>query len=285
MEPDEAALCKRSGCDLNDATLAAIRQDAQNQDSLLDVSISNKQADTGSKQNIEPLYTRVNTGNNGPPVLQQDSQTPAWFEQFGYQNTKGGWTSSVVTNSEEQIQRLANLEEAAPATILKTYQNPDNAGGVILVSKSENKNEDALVTNPVPGTPATRWSDMVMDNWRQTSGTNIQNLKWIFRDNVQDADEEANLPSSQGLIDKALEIMGQDSDKDIKFEIPKPIPTSPQTEKDAYYTLAGTVHVDRVVKMLKDHHQELGDLEIQSIFIVKAGEYNLAIQLGKAPTN
>jgi hypothetical protein len=78
-------------------------------------------------------------------------------------------------------------------------------------------------------------------------------------------------------------LMGKDPSENIKLEIPRPTATSSQAEKDAYNTLAGTVHVDRVVKMLKDHHQELGDLNIQSIFVVKNGvEYNLAIQLTKA---
>jgi hypothetical protein len=273
IEPDEAALCKRTGCDLTPERLTRIRQKSEDQQTILDNAIKNNQPDTGSKQSIVPLYARDDPVDDLPVA-----QSQAWFLQFGIQNEGESWKSLVVKNSEKQLQRI---EEGSRPPILKTYQSPNQ--GAILITKSENKEEDALVTDSIEGTPATRWSDMVMDNWRFTAGNNKQNLKCILRDNIRDADEEFNIPSAQGLIDQALKLMGKDPSENIKLEIPRPTATSSQAEKDAYNTLAGTVHVDRVVKMLKDHHQELGDLNIQSIFVVKNGvEYNLAIQLTKA---
>jgi hypothetical protein len=271
IEPDEVALCKRTGCDLTPDRLTKIRQNSEDQQTLLDNAIKNNKPDTESKQNIVPLYTRDINDRDAPVV-----QAQPWFSPFGILNKPENWKSSVVRNSPQQLQRI---EEQSRPLILKTYQNPNQ--GAILIAKSANKEEDALVTDPIASTPATRWSDMVMDNWRVIAGNDKQNLRWILRDNIQDADDELNIPSAQGLIDQALKLMGKDPSENIQLEIPRPTATSSQAEKDAYNTLLGTVHVDRVVKMLKDHHQELGGLNIQSIFVVKNGEYNLAIQLTK----
>jgi hypothetical protein len=271
IEPDEAALCKRTGCDLTPERLTKVRQNSEAQQTLLDDAIKTKEPDTGSKQNIEPLYARAIKNNDAPAFSDH-----IWFLRFGIGDEGESWSSSTVRNSAQQLQRI---KEGSRPPILKTYQNPSQ--GAILIAKSANKEEEALVTDSIASTPATRWSDMVMDNWRVAAGNNKKNLKWILRDNIQDADEEFDIPSAQGLIDQALKLMGKDPSENIALEISRPTATSSQAVKDAYNTLLGTVHVDGVVKMLKDHHQELGGLNIQSIFVVKDGEYNLAIQLTK----
>lgn len=270
IEPDEATLCKRSGCDIDDARLAKIQANAVTQQNKLDDAITHNLADTGSKDNIELKYDRISQKGEVTPILPISGRN-AWFsaKEFGMDNDLS-WTRSVIKNKQENLNTIG---ESNRPPILITFENPEK--GAILVSKSSNKEEDIFVTDPddMSDLP-TRWSDMTMDNWRTTAGpANVKNLKWIFRDNIVNSDED--LPSTEALIDKALQLKGEGEVGPIEFPA-----QSTGIIKDAYNALAGSIHVDRVVKMLADHHIELGDLTIESIWVLKGdGEYNLAIQL------
>jgi hypothetical protein len=245
----------------------------------LDAAITNHSPDTGLKTSttITSQYDRVSVEAKQPVVNPSSSNgVGAWIERFPkVKNTPDGWTKSTIANKPEDFQKAGELPRPP---FLITFQNPDT--GSIAITHSYNKEEDLFRDeNANLGKKAIRWSDMIMDNWRTTADTKVQDLKYIFRDNIQDPNDDVEITTKE-LIDDALKVVGKggnDPNEAVATSFNK---NTKGEEKNGYDILAGSDHVDRVLKMLADNHNELGGLNVVVITVVKQdGTYNLAIQL------
>jgi hypothetical protein len=277
IEPDEVALCKRSGCDLTPAIITKVKDNGAKLQKELDEAMGKSDQDVGSKIEVTNVYDRPDDVPLKELPVEAPSQGMPWITRVSQiKNEPEGWLISIVKNKPEDL-TAAGMAPRKP--ILVTKQKPGKEGAIII-SESFNKQQDLFHLDPSTGKKPMRWSDMVMDNWRVSSGAGVQDLRYIFRNNIEEADEEFNIPSTPKLIDEALKVRGKggiDKDEDLFLNFPK---ASIGADKDAYNILAGSLHVDRVLKMLNDHRRELGDLNIESIAVVKQDEeYNLAILL------
>lgn len=118
--------------------------------------------------------------------------------------------------------------------------------------------------------------DMIIDNWRAAfkdpKSTDIQSLKWIIRHNV------VTTTSMQG-IDSAYKMSGVKTGM-ASFKLT----ASDAKELAAFQQIAGTVHGQGIIKMLTDHHNELGDLQIVAFHVFSKAHgntvYDIVAELG-----
>jgi hypothetical protein len=159
-----------------------------------------------------------------------------------------GWTYTDITNS------------PGGETILDTHVNP--ATRSLVIKQSYNAERDILRNHG----QAVKWSDMVMATWNEatswTSGAVLPHqLRTIVRDTI--VTEEA-----QGAMHNAFKMVhGRDMQPQDELDLNADSPDL--VEKAAYDSLSGTVHVDRVIKMLADYPATMRNVRIQSVKIVQ----------------
>lgn len=123
--------------------------------------------------------------------------------------------------------------------------------------------------------------------WRQAAGSirSCQGLRWIFHDRLD------NELGTHDMVNAALKLVGSHLDDLVvkeqseycyeEFQKVTPI----RARRQGFDILSGCVQIDQVLKLLADHHQELGNLRIKSVFVIGGptkGGLSLAIQFGSS---
>jgi hypothetical protein len=214
----------------------------------LDAAISGKLPDN-DKGSIESKgYVRESTTDfvhPDPPLgAEQDGGgNPAYLAQFGIDaSTTKGWETFQISN---EPLSLTPIEQYAVSYDQKTF----------IVKEAYTKERDA---NRQPGAAdpsnVMMLRDMNMDSWRVAAAAthgDVKQLDWIVRNDIVTTE-------SQAAIDASFQKVGID---------PSLVGTYRSTATDpgelaAYQEIAGTPHGQGIIKMLSDHHTELGDLRV-----------------------
>lgn len=129
-------------------------------------------------------------------------------------------------------------------------------------------------------------SIQVMEGWREAPSIGARTgerttLKWIFCDAI------TSVKGSWDMVHAALALVGKSSSEHCVQRVHKN--ATSDAERKGFDIRSGTTHVDRVLKMLTDHYQELGNLRVTSISVIKekndtegqsGDRLSLAVQLG-----
>lgn len=127
----------------------------------LEEAISHGTHDTGRKDTIQDEYLVVTNGwRKG--LCSSDIE---YLDHFGIDNSSSRWSFIIVENKDDdeglrfKKQKYKEAEYMMP--ILE--MNQDVEQGTIVITTSENKEQDALLLHPelFPDRPAVLWSDMV----------------------------------------------------------------------------------------------------------------------------
>jgi len=190
-----------------------------------------------------------------------------FLTQFGI-NGKKDWTGSTITNPDTPFKE-----------ILTTFE--DKGQKTMIIKDSKNRDNDMYRTpDGEPNDPRMlRWSEMVMDNWRQVASDAVGDLKFMVRDNI-------GTTETQDAINAAITRVtaGGKGDANAMQTFRR---TAEGDELAGYQLIAGTVHGERVLKMLKDYHGELGNLKIDAFHVFRpgttggpSGQYSIVIEFG-----
>ncbi|KAI2627768.1 hypothetical protein GGR54DRAFT_636891 [Hypoxylon sp. NC1633] len=240
----------------SDSNLENARSKGEGLQRDLEQALFNNKPDDG---NTTPLVDSGYTVNR-----QVESPTDEKYLAEFPIDYKKDWASTDVVKGES-------------GTIVKTIQDGDQ--GVLAVKESWNKDKDP---NGVG------WTTMVMDNWRTTAGTTekIQGLKYMVRDNIQTIDTT----DSKGVKLNTVNAMTTVFDK-MKADTKKTLTLDPKSnnpdEIASFQLMAAQTHVARPVQLLKDYHNELGNLKITKLHLQdynhESRDYqrNIIIEFGK----
>jgi hypothetical protein len=132
------------------------------------------------------------------------------------------------------------------------------------------------------------WTTMVMDNWRTTAGTQqkVQGLKYMVRDNIQPIDTVDSKGVKLNTVDAmrtSFEKMNADKKNTLTLD-PK---STNANEAAAFQLMAAQTHVARPLQLLKDYHNELGNLKITKLHLQsnehksRSYQWNIIIEFGK----
>ncbi|KAL7628438.1 hypothetical protein AAE478_002641 [Parahypoxylon ruwenzoriense] len=228
-------------------------------------TIFNDKPDTGSKTPVVSTTLEYKAvSKKSAPIGPNNGD---YLKEFGIQGTnKETWKARLIYKD--------NGESSKKAPIVETTQDIEQ--GAIAVKQSWNKERD-----PSPKAP---WTQMVMDNWRSTSGDKVKDLKYMIRDNIQEIDTRDSsgiVLNTPVAIREAYSKMGANTHNSLTLN-PK---STKADEVAAYELMAAQTHVARVLQLLKDYHQELGNLRITKIHLTHvdhdvARSYNIVIEFG-----
>ncbi|TRX93458.1 hypothetical protein FHL15_005733 [Xylaria flabelliformis] len=222
----------------------------------LDLAVFDGKPDGGNKIPLEESGYAVNR----QPEKPSDEK---YLDEFPI-NYKKDWAATTVSKENS-------------GTIVKTIQDSDQ--GVIAVKESWNKKKDP---NGIG------WTTMVMDNWRTTAGTpeKVQALKYMVRDNIQTIDtfDRNGLKlNTVNAIRTSFEKMQKDKKETLALD---PKSTNPD-EVATFQLMAAQTHVARPLQLLKDYHNELGNLRIVKLYLQtdqhrsRSYQWNIIIEFGK----
>ncbi|KAI1737944.1 hypothetical protein F4680DRAFT_426614 [Xylaria scruposa] len=239
-----------------DANLENARSKGEGLQRDLDQAVFNEKPDGGNKVPLEESGYAVNR----QPEKPSDEK---YLDEFPI-NYKKDWAATTVTKDNG-------------GTIVKTIQDGDQ--GVIAVKESWNKKQDP---NGVG------WTTMVMDNWRSTAGTpeKVQGLKYMVRDNIQTIDTFDRNGLKLNTVDAirtSFEKMQKDKTKTLTLDSKSSNPD----EVAAFQLMAAQTHVARPLQLLKDYHNELGNLKIAKLHLQtnqhssQSYQWNIIIEFGK----
>jgi hypothetical protein len=258
----------------SDQTQERIRISGQTTQQALDDAIAQNLADNNKGSLEANGYQRENDDSSDYPIATPNGYDGSGYllDPFGIDGSSGDWKIEIVANNppgEPILDYAANKKQAT--LIVKNAYNKDN---------DANRNPDN--PNYQPQNLMTL-RDMNMDNWRDAvanpnpndaSTTTIQGLKNIVRNDIVTTD-------TQTSINAAFAITGIDPSTMATFHSM----ATTANELAAYQLIAGTAHGNGIVKMLSDHHVELGNLQVIAfnVFTPKStppGFYAIVAQIG-----
>ncbi|KAF2690452.1 hypothetical protein K458DRAFT_413229 [Lentithecium fluviatile CBS 122367] len=319
-EPPELTVNDRSRWKVN--KVEETRKKGYNAHKDLDDIVTAGAADKGFKGNLN-----TNNKYNAQRQEYTGDMGGKYFldERFKDLKFKEGekWPESTVRNSDDQVRQfeewrnakmgeltdddLFNFKDKVPedggdAVMLRTHENP--AKGAMIIKESFNERNDYYrsykYTMPRDGAelpkeytrPAftsngnsapTRWTDQTMANWRQavaaTPGADVKNLKYMARDNIITT-------HTTKVLEGVLEQMGpQGAQRGQMFTVRRTGGNAAETA--SFDAIAGTVHGQRPIQMLADHHVELGDLKVNAFHVLvepvgstTMNHYHMVIEMG-----
>lgn len=180
------------------------------------------------------------------------------------------------TENRRWMNRIVHYKGNMRIPILETTQ--DASQGVIVVKQSWNKERDPE--------PKASWTQMVMDNWRTVAtAAHVQDLRYMIQDNIQDI----TVTDSRGIRLNTPEAIREVYGK-LRADTLETLTIDPRSsdadELASYQLLAAQTHVARPLQLLKDYHQELGDLKIAKLHLMHidhfvARAYHIIIEFGR----
>jgi hypothetical protein len=258
----------------SDPTQESIRASGQVAQQGLDDAIAQNLADNNKGSLEANGYQREGDDSSQYPIPTFNGNDGSGYllDPFEIDGNSGDWTIAMVTNNPpvEPILEYAANKNQATLIVKNAYNNKNDA----------NRNENSPNYQPQN---LMKLRDMNMDNWRDavtnpnpkdTSTTTVQGLKNIVINDVVTTD-------TQTSIDAAFAITGIDPSTMATFHSM----ATTANELAAYQLIAGTVHGNGIVKMLSDHHVELGNLRVTAfnVFTPKStppGYYAIVAQIG-----
>lgn len=236
----------------------------------LKVAIATNRADN-NKGSIEANgYVRGDDleqkARNAGPLQTDFKDNGRYLEVFGIKASsadKTGWVNKIIRNN-------------ANSDAISTYSVSVKEKTIILKDSRNEDNDDNRKPGATQPENAMKLRDMAMDSWRTAAGNSdtVKDLKWIVRNDVVTAE-------SQVAIEAAFAKAGIDTKLKAVF---KPDATDPNGLA-AYQEIAGSIHGQGIVKMLSDHHVELGNLEVVAFHVYAKGNKQRVIDnsAGKIP--
>jgi hypothetical protein len=255
----------------DDAIAEAARGTGQTALKDLDDAISSGAADSDRGAITAAGYARgpaKDTDIEDGPLA--DSSTSGKAEYLDLLNIK------ATTQEDWEVLSISNTPGGSP--ILSYAASLQQKS---LIVKSAFISEDVNRAGVAPGEPVTNAAalkvrDMMMDGWRVKAGNpdTVKTLTSIVRDQIINEKTSAS-------IDSAFKITGSDREGTVTFS-PS---TTDANELAAFQVIAGSPQGLGTIKMLTDHHQELGDLKVTSITALTnendiTGYYALVFNLG-----
>lgn len=282
---DEDNICKRgdkisgSKCALplsSDSLTAFGVKGQEDQASLLKIQRDPNALDVqrnfiGDKYEYQLMADQRNPVNADEMAFLGDSKIslPGWIKS-------DSWVLSKISNPEKINKKLER-------DILQTYENPQERA--IIVHESFGQERDL-----VPEAEKARWSDMIMYNWKKAcerTGTAPDTLNYILRESIRSGDSATR---TKELIDAAIKkVDGKREEVNVFRSGTTNVVGSP-AERTAFEMLAGSDHVNRVLKMLADYPQTMRNVRIDSLSVTTSDtktsedEYNILIKLVKVST-
>ncbi|KAF2666497.1 hypothetical protein BT63DRAFT_415633 [Microthyrium microscopicum] len=312
-------LCKRSGggpCDVDDPNVVTglFNKGRQTQKNLDNALAGNKivgadrdaviQADNMvDDSHIEDRYV-VDIG--APYDAQAVKEMPGpvssapYIERFGISaDTKNGrWTCTKIRSKKQDLVPGADAEELGD--IMTTYE--DARSGVMVIKQTWSQ-EDQLAVGAANRKPPITMKDppalrpfspltaMLKHSWNkatETAGADAKPLEYIFQDKIvpatKNGENQDKYPDTRNLMDQAATDMGGWDHWQGMVEVRRL--SGDTMETHAYSVLSGSIHVDRVLKFLRDYRDDLGNINVDYLVLIKNGdEYDLGIVMTKPTTS
>lgn len=182
------------------------------------------------------------------------------------------WTSSQIRNPQ-------HINDAPDRWILESAQSVQEKFLVIRESRGQQFDK-------APEGQRAAWSDMTMHTWKQACSGRISpdSLKYILRENILAGDSAKR---TRMLIDNAIQRVNGNPAQVNVFRSGTTGTTVLADERMAFEILAGSDHVNRVLRMLADYPQTMKNVRIESLSVTTSATetadnaYNILIKLTK----